>query len=641
MSFLSPASLAWLGLLVPLVLLYVLKRRRQARVVGSTLLWELAQRDMRAERPWQRLVPHLSLLLQALVLILGAIALARPTGGTTVPAGARVTVVVDTSASMAAREETGTRMDAAREALRTIARELPPGGELSIVEAASEPNVVLSATADPVRLEAAIAGLVVRGGTAAIEAAVAVAAERLEDAPSGSHIVILTDAATDGSVTLAIDVAVEVQRIGTTLENTAIVAADVRPRPTEDAPDRAEVFVRVEHFGMGSIDVYVSALLADGTLVASRRLLLEPNVPASALLTADVSPDADGRAPLLEVRLSAIDPASGVAEAGMGDALPLDDVAALPSPAAQELPIFVIGDAPATVRRVLVADTRTVVFETTLPALEARRAERPDAPELDGLLVFSGPTPAEVPRGADVVVVAPTGPIFGNELAEPSERSRIVSWDEAESALRFVSFTDVHFRSITPLSLPGARSLVTAEAGPVMARVDRPDGTTLVLGFDPDTSDWPEQPGFVVFFRNVLEDARRRRAEGGIAPGPIGEALRVPEADGIEVVVTAPDGTTTRALSRGDLAIVPVPALPGIYRAESAGGRVRYALRSLLDAGESNLAPRARFVETAGGPEITTTGARAPTEAWPILAGMLLVVLVIEALWATRKGAPA
>jgi hypothetical protein len=173
-----------------------------------------------------------------------------------------------------------------------------------------------------------------------------------------------------------------------------------------------------------------------------------------------------------------------------------------------------------------------------------------------------------------------------------------------------------------------------------MALVDRPDGTTLVLGFDPDETDWPEQPGFVVFFRNVLEDARRRRAEGGIAPGPIGESLRVPEADGIEVVVTAPDGTVTRALARGDLAIVPVPAVPGIYRAES-GGRVRYALRSLLDADESNLEPRARFVEHDGGPEVTTTGARAPTEMWPILAGLVLVVLVLEALWATRRNAPA
>ena len=92
MELLSPWSLAWLGLLAPLVLLYVLKRRRTERTVGSTLLWEAALRDLRAERPWQRLKPHLSLLLQALVLIVGAIALARPAGVGQIPNGARLAV---------------------------------------------------------------------------------------------------------------------------------------------------------------------------------------------------------------------------------------------------------------------------------------------------------------------------------------------------------------------------------------------------------------------------------------------------------------------------------------------------------------------------------------------------------------------
>ena len=90
MSLLSPASLAWLGLLVPLVILYILKRRRTRKVIGSTLLWEAALRDLRAERPWRRLIPHLSLLLQALILILGALALARPAGAGHVPQGAQV-----------------------------------------------------------------------------------------------------------------------------------------------------------------------------------------------------------------------------------------------------------------------------------------------------------------------------------------------------------------------------------------------------------------------------------------------------------------------------------------------------------------------------------------------------------------------
>ena len=46
MSFAAPLQLAWLGLLVPLVVLYILRRRRDRRQVGSTLLWESALRDL-------------------------------------------------------------------------------------------------------------------------------------------------------------------------------------------------------------------------------------------------------------------------------------------------------------------------------------------------------------------------------------------------------------------------------------------------------------------------------------------------------------------------------------------------------------------------------------------------------------------
>ena len=73
MTLLEPLQLLWLGLLAPLTALYILKRRRQRRRVPSTLLWEAALRDMRAERPWKRLLPHASFILQVLLIIAGAV----------------------------------------------------------------------------------------------------------------------------------------------------------------------------------------------------------------------------------------------------------------------------------------------------------------------------------------------------------------------------------------------------------------------------------------------------------------------------------------------------------------------------------------------------------------------------------------
>jgi hypothetical protein len=70
----------------------------------------------------------------------------------------------------------------------------------------------------------------------------------------------------------------------------------------------------------------------------------------------------------------------------------------------------------------------------------------------------------------------------------------------------------------------------------------------------------------------------------------------------------------------------------------TTGRRTLFALRNLLDAEESDLSPRARF--TRGDRE--AVGAAAATEhmeSWPWFAGALVLLLLFEALWATRKGA--
>ncbi|MFN7701338.1 MAG: hypothetical protein ACK5U8_25830, partial [Deltaproteobacteria bacterium] len=69
------------------------------------------------------------------------------------------------------------------------------------------------------------------------------------------------------------------------------------------------------------------------------------------------------------------------------------------------------------------------------------------------------------------------------------------------------------------------------------------------------------------------------------------------------------------------------------------GRRHLFALRNLLSPAESDPRARARFVTRAGGAEVAVQDAAEPREAWAWLAGMLLVVLTLEALWATRKGA--
>lgn len=635
MDLLAPWQLGWLGLLVPLVVLYVLKRRRQERLVGSTLLWEAALRDMRAERPWKRLVPHVSLLLQALAIIVGAIALARPTGAATVPAGASIAVVVDASASMAAVDAQGVaRIERARDAASDLAAGLPPGGRLMVVEASAEPVVLTPATDDRVELARVLSSIEVRGGRSDLEAAVGLAVERMRGAPPGSRVLVLTDAAIDGALALDATVPVEVRRVGEALDNTGLVAVDARPRPSAEVPDRADVFARVARFADTPVDVFVTAAVEGGGVLASRRITVPARGSESVVMPASLPPDADGRAPVVRVTIS---PASEPRARGMHDALALDDVAVAPSPGGRRLPVFLVGSATGSVTRVLRADEQVELFATTLAAL-AERDE--DAPALDGLHVFVGEVPERPPSG-DSLVLAPTGErAFEAELRDPVEGSRIVTWDEEDARMRFVGMADVHLGPLRPIATASARPLLTTDRGVAIATLSRPDGETTIVAFDPGLSDWPRHPSYVIFFRNLLERARQRRAAGGVAPGRLGEPLRVPAVDGAPVEVRTPSGATLSAVSRGGVAVVAVPAEPGVYRV-AAGDRELFALRNLLDPGESDLSPRLELVRGGAAEAGAIEEPDQLFEAWPWFAAGLLLVLAIEAWWATRRRAAA
>ena len=70
MPFLAPIALAGLAFVPLVVAFYLLKLRRDERVVPSTLLWQRLVTDVEANAPWQRLRRSLLLLLQLLLLLL-------------------------------------------------------------------------------------------------------------------------------------------------------------------------------------------------------------------------------------------------------------------------------------------------------------------------------------------------------------------------------------------------------------------------------------------------------------------------------------------------------------------------------------------------------------------------------------------
>lgn len=145
MRFLSPASLhlAWLAV-IPLVL--YLFRRQAKRVPVSTLLFFRSLAREHQESAWLRRVKRiLSLLLTLAVITFGVLALARPAADAGTDTPGSLVILLDRSASMAAKDAKGrTRLDEAREIIRQRVRSLPEQVIVSLIAFDAKPGVLLS-----------------------------------------------------------------------------------------------------------------------------------------------------------------------------------------------------------------------------------------------------------------------------------------------------------------------------------------------------------------------------------------------------------------------------------------------------------------------------------------------------------------
>src|SRR6478735_4035215 len=121
MHFLSPLAFVFAASIPVVVVFYLLKRKRVVKLVSSTLLWQKFLSETQASAPFQKLRKNWLLILQLILLALAVLALARPYFATRIkPAQLRV-VVLDSSASMQAVDESPSRFERARaEALKWV-----------------------------------------------------------------------------------------------------------------------------------------------------------------------------------------------------------------------------------------------------------------------------------------------------------------------------------------------------------------------------------------------------------------------------------------------------------------------------------------------------------------------------------------
>ncbi len=638
MSFLTPLSLAFAALSVPLILLYMLKLRRRDVLVSSTLLWQRLLRDREANAPWQRLRRNLLMLLQLLVLALLTLSLARPFVPTTTAVSGSVVILLDASASMQARDVVPTRFEAGRLAAREIVAGLGAGDAATIIAVGPQPQVLASATGDRALLRRALDDAAPTDGPADWDAAFALAAAGMSGV-EGARALIISDGALPetlpplpGDVRF-VGVAADVDRSSGDGNNLAITAL-----ATREGAAGPQAFLRVVNKGEADAEPLIE-FSANGRLFDARRLRV-PAQGSADLTLSDLPYDLQ----VLQARM-AFD-----GDEGSVDVLPLDDVA------------WAVHAPPAGGRVLLVSEGNLFLERAlgALPSVELARAA-PDVP--------MPPAPAGTEGGYDLIVTdgVVTGTLAAGNLwliGPPASVSlaRGPGEDEAlplavgaaftgtaivrvasdDPLLRYVDLGDVHVlqaRAMEPP--PAARVLVEAEGGPLLFVAERPGGRLAVLTFDLRDSDLPLQIAFPVLTANLVEWLLSTDG-GGIGGSGLPALLRAgdlisvqPDPEAADIVVTTPDGAR-HALPLG--AQPPAFAATdrlGVYLVEQfdKDGQLLESTPvavNLFDEDESDIAPREAVRVGQAELQAVTRQEEGRREFWPWLAVAALGVLGAE-----------
>lgn len=618
MSFLAPAAFLGALLAIPIVLMYMLRLRRREQVISSTFLWRQVLQDQEANTPWQRLRRNLLLILQLLILTALIFALARPFALVPAISAARVAIVLDASASMAARDGLNgiMRFADAQAAALDLIDTLSGDSEVTILRAAQTPDILAPYTTDRNVANAAVRNAQPSTGEADWLAALTLASAGATDQADFTLIII-----TDGGLTqvagleeAALPGRVRVIPVGTASDNIAITALATRTLPGGEP----QLFAQITNTGVSDAEVIFSLRAdSDAAPLVSQRYTISAG--ASLPITSN-APLPDGIQVLSASITTSVNSSST-------DLLEADNTAYAVIRESQARTVLLVSDGNLFLEQVL----------ATLPGVRAFKAptDRPLPAQSFDLTIFDRTLPTALPDG-DILFIAPPGSVsglFGVAADEVGAVGRLTGIT-GDPRLTFVDLETVSVLKYRPLaSVSWADALITVNGAPLLIAGERDGRRVSVFAFALADSDLPLQIAFPILMANLLEwftpqGILTQHALQVGQPQVIRPALN---ADSVRVI--APDGAvTTLAVDSSELLYVETGQL-GVYQVETVRGDTvvqtdRFAV-NLFNLNESDITPRPASLNGQA-LQVNQTDEQGQWEFWPILALIALFILLLE-----------
>jgi hypothetical protein len=626
-----------------LLLLYFLKLKRREQVVSSTLLWKRAVQDLQVNAPFQRIRRNILLLLQLLMLLAILVALAWPILARTGGAGRRYVLLIDRSASMTAEDVKPKRLDVGKKQAKLFVESLPGraffslgsgGDQVMVIAFDDSSKVMCNFTSDRRQLFSAIDAITPGHGCSSLAEAIVVARAFAQSPGTEADIRTAEDPAqlilfSDGRIHDLDQIVVASDElvfncVGESSDNVAVTA--MRARRSYENPDELSVFATVANYG-------------DSQVTCDVQLSLNNDIRAVRSVTIPARQTNGGKGPVppgkVAVDFSLSHSGAGVLEVRhlKSDCLPCDDAA------------WTVLSPPKRLA-VLLVTAGNIVLESALRASPLARLDLRSPGEFDGMdhtalsvdqpydvIVLDNHTPAQLPRCRYLVFGRPPQ---GIDVTVPGqlENQIMVDWRPRHPVLQYVDLSNLFAAKCHKMDLPrDAEVLAEFNETPAVALLRRAGSVFLLADFDVLQTNWPFEPGFVLFCYNALsflgtELGQDQQANLQVRQPIVVEGLSpdtVARIDGPQF-----SGREVKAASAGSIRF-PRTDRVGLYALKVPDQPARLFAVNLLDSKESDIEP-VREIVLSGQPiqaqDRPVTRSNIPL--WPLLVGMALLLAFLE-----------
>ena len=619
MSFLNWLGVLWLALVPVLVLVYMFRPKRRPTRVPSLRLWRALPH---VERSTSQLRPPpitLLLILQAILLAAGALALAQP--ALTAPGVGLQVVAIDASGSMLTADAgaMGNRFTAAKAEARKIADGLGLADKATLLRVGA--NVTTECAAcDKTTFLQALDKLQPGAGSANMTTMLEVASGLARHLNDGSvlPLTIISDGLftavpAEGSERLSL----RFVQVGSTSggDNLAVTALSARRPP--DGRTGWIAFARIENRSSHPINISVKAL-ADTVPLPERTQTVPAN--GSVGITWQV----------------AAGTFSFTVNVTPGDALAEDDHATIFLPVDGQTRVLVASDQPALYTRALGVIDGLGTVTTTLDGLNPVASVGGFA-----FSVADGALPAPLPPGG-LLLVNPTG--------DGTPESALAASDAVGLTL-IGKATDVHAGNVTTdhplvagmdlsaLVVADANSVtppewletvVNSSAGPLLLAGEKDGRRVVVLTFDPRQSNLPKLAAFPLLMANIADWLYPLSSMQSISPGA---TLRLPSGS----VVQTPNG---RNIDTGSTGLFVNTDEAGIYQVAGKGQSAAHTVEFAVNVADNGSAATTEATHPElNRPQQGTSGEQSHSDIWFAFAGFSLTLLLTEwLLYCWKRG---